>query len=119
MLAKHPGVISLAMHVTPPGSNENIIIASNFGRIGKKADEDDLKVVTTGQPISGVYAQGKRFGVELPMLDRARNTIGALSVGFRYRDGDHQKALFAKAEKLRDELARDTPSIVRLVELDP
>jgi hypothetical protein len=120
-LAKHPDIVSLAMHVTPPDSSDNniIIIASNFGRIGKKGDQDDLKVVTTGQPISGVYAQGKRFGVELPMLDRAHNTVGALSVGFRHRDGDDQKVLFDKAEQLRDELARDTPSLASLVELDP
>ena len=36
-LAKHPEVIILAFHVTPPNSKENVIIASNIGRIGKKA----------------------------------------------------------------------------------
>ena len=41
-LAKHPKVTTLAMHVTPPNSPDNMIIASNFGRIGKKADDDDL-----------------------------------------------------------------------------
>lgn len=119
VVASNPGILLVVMHVTPPGASENIIIASNFGRIGKKADDDDLKVITTGQPISGVYAQGKRFGAELPMLDHARNTVGALSVGFCHRDGDDQKALFARAENIRDELARSTPSVASLVELDP
>src|ERR1700676_5316211 len=48
-LKRHPDVIVLVMHVTPPGKNENIIIASNIGRIGKKADEDDTRVIETGK----------------------------------------------------------------------
>ena len=118
-LAKHRDVSVLAMHVTPPNANDNIILASSFGRIGKKADEDDMKVVDTGQPIAGVYSQGKRYGVELPLRDAAGKTIGALSVGFPYREGDDQKMLGAKAEKLRDELQTRIPSIQALVELDP
>jgi hypothetical protein len=119
LLAKHAELISLAMHVTPPKAKDNIIIASNFGRIGKKADEDDMKVINTGEPIVGVYGEGRRFGVELPMRDAAEKVIGALSVGFRYKDGDGQKALVAKALQVRDELAKRTPSVESLVELDP
>jgi hypothetical protein len=118
-LAKHADLISLAMHVTPPNAKDNIIIASNFGRIGKKADEDDMKVINTGEPIVGVYGEGKRFGVELPMRDVAGNTVGALSVGFRYKDGDDRKALLARAEQVRDELQKRAPSADALTELDP
>src|ERR1700686_2541451 len=49
-LTKHPDVVILVMHVTPPGSAENVIVASNIGRYGKKADEDDLRVIETGKP---------------------------------------------------------------------
>jgi hypothetical protein len=118
-LSKHPEVIALAMHVTPPKADANIIVASSFGRIGKKADADDLKVVASGEPIVGVYAQGARFGAELALRDRSNKTIGALSVGFRYRTGDDEKALLAKAESLRDELQTRIPSVESLVELDP
>ncbi len=38
--------------VTPPGMTENVIIASNIGRIGKKVDEDDMRVIETGNPTS-------------------------------------------------------------------
>ena len=37
-MAAHPDLLVVAMHVTPPGASENVIIASNIGRIGKKAD---------------------------------------------------------------------------------
>jgi hypothetical protein len=118
-LSKHSEVIVLAMHVTPPKAKDNIIIASNFGRIGKKADDDDMKVISSGEPIVGVYAEGKRYGVELPLRDAVNKTIGALSVGFRYKSGDDEKAFLSKAEKVRDELQKRIPSVENLVELDP
>jgi hypothetical protein len=118
MLSKHSEVIALAMHVTPPKANDNIIVASNFGRIGKKGDDDDMKVINSGEPIVGVYAEGKRYGVEIPMRDAANKTIGALSVGFHYKNGD-EKAFLSKAEKIRDELQKRIPSVETLVELDP
>src|SRR5579864_2021496 len=79
-LAKHKDVIILAMHVTPPGKTDNVIIASNIGRIGKKADEDDMRVIETGKPNLEVNKKGDRFEVELPILDGAGKIIGALGV---------------------------------------
>jgi hypothetical protein len=119
MLAKHSEIIVLAMHVTRPNAKDNTIVASNFGRIGKKADDGDLKVISSGEPIVGVGGQGKRYGVELPLRDTANKTIGALSVGFRYHSGDDQKAFLSKAEQVRDELQKLIPSVENLVELDP
>ncbi|MDB5444400.1 MAG: TonB-dependent siderophore receptor, partial [Phenylobacterium sp.] len=49
-LAANPQVLVMALHVTPPGSKTNVIVASNIGRLGKPADEDDLRVITSGQP---------------------------------------------------------------------
>src|SRR5438132_3772730 len=66
-LARHPEVTTLAMHVTPPNSPDNVIIASNFGRIGKKADEDDLAVIKTGQLKAEIGKNSDRFSVELPL----------------------------------------------------
>jgi hypothetical protein len=119
ILSKHSEILVLAMHVTPPKAKDNIIVASNFGRIGKKADDDDMKVVSSGEPKVGVYAEGKRYGVELPLRDATSKTIGALSVGFNYKSGDDEKALLSKAEKIRDELQKRISSVENLVELDP
>ena len=46
------------LFVTPPGKTENVIIASNIGRIGKKADEDDMRVIETGKPNLEVNKKG-------------------------------------------------------------
>ena len=119
VLSRHPEIIELAVHATPPKGRDNIIVASNFGRIGKKSDADDVTVIGSGQPIAGPAAQGKRYRVELALRDVANKTVGALSVGFRYKSGDDGKALVSKAEALRDELGKRIPSPESLVELDP
>ena len=79
-LAKHKDVIIMAMHVTPPNKDENVIIASNIGRYGKKADEDDLRVINTGQSNLEVNKAGNHFEDELPLLDQLGNTIGAVGI---------------------------------------
>jgi len=118
-LAKHPDLIVLAMHVTLPDSKDNIIVASNFGRIGKKADADDMKVIDSGLPTAGVAGGGKRYAVALPLRDVSGKTVGELSVGFRYKNSEDEKALLAQAEKVRDELQKNIPSVENLIELDP
>jgi hypothetical protein len=118
-LAKYPDVIILAMHVNLPDGQGNSIVASNFGRIGKKADADDMKVIDSGVPTAGVAGDGKRYGVALPLRDVSGKTVGELSVGFRYKSSENEKALLARAEKLRDELQKSIPSVETLIELDP
>src|SRR5258708_39228036 len=70
-LAKHKEIVIMAMHVTPPGKTENVIIASNIGRIDKKADDDDLRVIETGKPNLDVNKQGGHFEVQLVMQDQS------------------------------------------------
>ena len=114
-LAKHKEVVIMAMHVTPPGKAENVIIASNIGRIGKKADEDDLRVIETGKPNLEVNKKGDHFEVELVMQDQSGKTVGAVGIVFMYENG--KEAEFQKkAEQVRDEMKLRTPTIAKLFE---
>ncbi len=115
-LAKHKEVLTLAMHVTPPDGGDNLIIASNFGSIGKKADADDLAVIKTGQPKMEVGRTGDRFSVELPLLDANSRTIGALAVAFPYKPSDNKAEFLKAAERVRDELRRRISHVANLVE---
>ena len=108
-LAKHKDVVIMAMHVTPPGQSENVIIASNIGRIGKKADDDDKRVIDTGKANLERNEKGDHFEVELPLQDKAKKTIGAVGIVFMYKP-NNVKAFQAKAEQIRDEMASKTPS---------
>ena len=106
-LAKHPEVLLLGIHATPSG-HQNVIIASNFGRIGKIGDEDDLRCIKTGK--SNLEVNGNHFEVELVLQDMAGKTIGALGVVFRYKVGDDKAALEKIAEQIRDEMKLQLPT---------
>jgi hypothetical protein len=114
-LTKHREVVIMAMHVTPPGKTDNVIIASNIGRIGKKADEDDMTVINTGKPNLEVNKKGDHYEVELVMQDQAGKTIGAVGIVFMNEKGKEQEFL-KKATDIRDEMKAQTPTIAKLFE---
>jgi len=98
--------------VTPPGGADNVIIASNIGRIGKKADADDLSVIASGAPRMEVTRTG--YSVELPLVDRTGHPLGVLGATFAYRPGDDTSAVVTQAKALRDELASAIPDLASL-----
>ena len=105
-VAAHPEVKVLAIHAVPAGGKQNVIIASNIGRIGKPADADDLKVIRTGKPLLAVNKAGDRYEVQLVLFDASRRPLGSLGVVFAYRKGDDVKAMQASAMAIRDHLSR-------------
>jgi len=106
-LAKHPEVILIAIHAAPPG-HKNLIVASNFGRIGKIGDEDDMRCINTGK--SNLEVNGKHFEDEVVMKDQSGKTIGALGVVFNYKPGDDKAAMAKIADQIRDEMQAETPN---------
>lgn len=117
VVARNPDLLVVVMHVTPPNDTINVVIASNIGRLGKVADDDDLKVIQTGQPQMKVSRDGQKYGVELAMRDVVGNTIGALGLVWPYAGGQDKAALDARANAIRDALARGTLTLGNL--LDP
>ena len=108
-LAKHPEVILIAIHAQPPG-HKNLIVASNFGRIGKIGDEDDLRCIRTGKSNLELNSTGKHFEDELSVLDASGKTIGALGVVFNYKPGDDKIAFAKIADQVRDEMKPQLPN---------
>ena len=113
-LEHDPQIEILAIHATPPDSDYNIIAGSNIGRLGKKADNDDMRCVFTGKPNLEVNSTGKRFESEMQLHDRAGNVIGAVGVVFAYNKGDDKEALHARAEKIKAELEKRIPDSAAL-----
>ena len=113
-LAKHPEVILLAIHAAPPG-HKNLIVASNFGRIGKIGDEDDMRCIDTGK--SNLEVNGKHFEDEVVMKDQSGKTVGAVGVVFNYKPSDDKAALAKVADQIRDEMQAQTPSASSLFSL--
>jgi hypothetical protein len=108
-LANHPEVILIAIHAQPPG-HKNLIVASNFGRIGKIGDEDDLRCIRTGKSNLELNSTGKHFEDELILLDASGKTIGALGVVFNYKPGDDKTGLAKIADQVRDEMKAKLPT---------
>ncbi len=100
-LAKHPEVILLAIHAGAPKYD---IIASNFGRIGKLGDEDDLRVIMKGTKNLELNKTGTHFEDELPLKTRAGKRIGAIGVVFNYEPGDDKLALDKIAAEIQREM---------------
>ncbi len=116
IMARHPELLVLALHVRNASGSDYPIIASNIGRIGKKADGDDMHVVQTGEPLMGAYGPNKsRFGIELPMHDAHGTRIGAMSVGYRHQAGDDEQALLKRALQVEAEMREQIPSNARLI----
>lgn len=108
-LVRHPEILLMAMHVTAP-DGKNVIIASNFGRIGKLGDEDDMRCIRTGKSNLEVNDKEHHFEDELILKDKAGNTIGALGVVFAYKPGDDKAHYIKIAEQTRDHMQSRIPT---------
>ena len=113
-LAKHPEIVILVFHVISKDGSDYPIIASNIGRYGKKADEDDLRTIHTGKPNLEVNATGDRFEVEMALHDASKKTIGAIAVVYHYKKGDDQETLHKKAEAIRAEVEKQISTVDKL-----
>ena len=118
-LKANPGLRVLAMHVTrpgvaKPGPKDNVILASNIGRIGKQADEDDLAIIETGKDKPELNENGSMFEVAMVLHDVAGHDIGVLGTVYRYREGDDKAARIAQSHRIRDAVAKQIPSAAAL-----
>ncbi len=118
-LARHPDVLIMAIHATTPKNADAEILASNIGRIGKKADDDDMRVVAQGQTNLEVNKKLGRYEVELPLNDVSGVRIGALGVVFDLTPNMDQKAKHREAIEIRDEISRRILKPANLVESWP
>lgn len=97
-LAKHPEVLLLALHAGAPKYD---IVASNFGRIGKLGDEDDLRCIHTGK--DNLEQKGTHYEDQTPLRDKAGKIIGAIGIVFAYKKGDD----VMKYQKIAHEIAKE------------
>ncbi len=55
---KHPDMVWIGLHVAPPRSAENIIVASNVpAKIGQRSDPEDLQAMKTGRSVACARAR--------------------------------------------------------------
>ncbi|WP_108472304.1 MULTISPECIES: YncE family protein [Rhodanobacter] len=116
-MAAHPKLLILMLHIVPPGKSVNMVVGSSIGRIGKQADDDDMRAINTGIP--NLEVNGHRFEVEARLLDASGKTIGAIGIVFPYKPGDDKDALKREGFAIRDELRKKIPSLAGLMQPVP
>ncbi|WP_018971933.1 hypothetical protein [Rudaea cellulosilytica] len=119
VVATHPEVAGIEVHVTPPKAADNIVIAAYNGRLGDKADPEDLDVIKTGKPNAGVNSAGDRYEVNLPLFDVSHRTVGSIGIAFKYKAGDDRAARGKEATEIRDRLSRRISHVANLMEKNP
>jgi hypothetical protein len=112
-LAHHPEAAHVVLHVTPPGApdTDNLVIGSTLGRLGKKADDDDLRIMREARTETVVARSGDRFNVALPLIDAHDKVVGVVAIGFPWKAGDDKAPLVAAAERIRDELRHEVADV--------
>lgn len=113
LMASHPQLLVIGLHATAPGAKVERMIASNLDRIGKKDDDDDIGVASEHKTICGPNLKETwKYEVLMPMTD-ARGQVLNAAIGFvfHYKAGDDEVQMHARAVAIRDELARQIPSI--------
>ena len=127
-MAKHPELLSVTLHGTPPGMNEvYTMFAGSFPeRIGNADDPDDIDVIKKGITIVDPRwhrpnDNPKKFVVLMPMRDAAGENIGLVVYAFKNPPANpHTSAnellYLKKSTELRDELQRKIPSYSALFE---
>lgn len=113
LIARHPGLVRVGMHLTPPGRPDNLIVACNVAeRIGRKSDPEDLKAMKTGKPV--VLKEAGNFDVTLPLHTASGKVIGALGLTFKPEDHEEEQAAVERAKNMATELEAHIPSKAKL-----
>jgi len=115
LAARHPELIRIGLHLTPPDRLDNIIVACNIAaRVGQKSDPEDLKAMHTGQPV--VLKEQGNFDVTLPLHNAFGKVIGAIGLTFEPQGDEPESRAAERAKKIAAEVERRITSKAKLFE---
>ena len=114
LFEKRQDIVSLGIHVTPPGSSDNVIIASNVkSKLGKKSSEPDMLVMTSGNPLVQQKPDNV-YDIVLPLYERSGKTIGIVGMNLRCKAGESEASALIRARSIVDGLKKQIPSEAKL-----
>ena len=124
-MKKHPDLLSITLHGTPPGQKEvyTMFAGSYPERIGNPDDPDDIYVIKKGITILDprwhrTKDTDKKFVVLMPMQDKAGENIGLVVYAFKNppKMSGMEEHYLKESMKLRNDLAKRIPSYDKLFE---
>ena len=128
LVARHqPDLLSVGLHVVPPGGTVSMIVASTQGRskIGQKSSCTDLWELANGDGVpalelkggGGSMIKGVLIGITaiVPLRDQGGATIGLINMGLKFTLGEESEAV-KFATSVGQELAAEISSKSALFE---
>lgn len=112
-------VITIGIHVTPPGSTESVIIAHTLhGHVGGKSDESDVSPIKTGKAVGPEAYGGGVYETVVRLCDASGTVIGVLNIHVKPKPGgsDPTAEALELSNKYADLLAKEIPSKAKLFE---
>ncbi len=121
-MTKHPELLSITLHGTPPGVNDvfTMFAGSYPERIGNPDDPDDIDVIKKGITIvdprwNRTKDNPKKFVVLMPMRDVKGNNIGLVVYAFKNPPANANTSgpeisFLKQSTALRDALAKKIPN---------
>lgn len=110
---KHPEIVKLGLHATPPSESDNAIIGSDApAKVGKKSSDKDMKKVAEAKPAAERIEKDGIYDLFLPLTDAKGRDIGqgfvVMEVPFKNASSPEQALKIG--ETIRNEMQRQIPS---------
>jgi len=106
IMATNPALQKIGLHVTKPGSQDNVIIASNIpSKIGKKSSDADMSVIRSGKPtMAKANGANPFYDLALPLHDAGGNSIGMIVMELRGSAAKSEADALQQAQRITDGL---------------
>ncbi len=119
LFSQRKDLVSMGIHVTPPGKTDNEIIASNVpAKVGKKSTDDDMEVMRTGKPDIKLKSENV-YDIVLPIYESSGKTIGIIGMNLRLKKGEGEAVALKRARQIVEGLKRKTTTETKLFEPAP
>jgi hypothetical protein len=115
LMAAHPDLAFIGIHVTPPGQTDNVIIAcTNPAKIGQVSSDRDMELVKTKSTKVQFNKAHNDYEVDAWFSDASGEVLGMLVYHFSGTVATSEQDAVNRATEIRTELQNDISNRDRL-----
>jgi hypothetical protein len=109
--ADHKEIHKIGIHATPPGSDENVIVAADIAsKIGKKSSAKDMEILARGKPACTRVEKDQIYDLLMSFSDNSGKEIGFLVMEIPLADAKNEADALQKGTAIRDEMQKQIRS---------
>jgi hypothetical protein len=111
LLARHPDVNVIAIHITAPGDTKNKVWGINRPNfIGRDSDEIDTDTEKTGRIVMQVIPATHRMEVHMPLVSPDGRLIGTICTVYLWKSVGEAADFYGRSLSIMEEVRHLTPS---------